>query len=325
MAVARQLRHNVLIAGVAWSKIDATRNESLGRCWITLRCRSIEQAVAALGEALMSHILIVLLATVGQAEVPPSRTEPPSGAQIRAERMAYMRKKVAEYRLFLGAESRHELKLKLEPVYRWTWLIRDIPDGATFVWTCDGRPEAVTQVFLQTKPKHQWIHSFSSLSEEPLRAEHDEKSIWSPTKGGVKLERVPGAPTPATSPVLRRRQMRSILDTLDASVDLGGQGAYQLREVPRPIIRYADSESNIIDGAIFTLSEGTNPKLLLILEARGPASGNWHYAIAPVTIHKAKASLAKTEVFRVPLRWPPNDPKATLFNRTFAVDTTILP
>ncbi len=266
----------------------------------------------------MSHLLIAAIAVIGQTQDSAVSLEASSLKQLRADRIAHMKKAAGEYHLFLGTDADTELALRPEPVYRWTWQLRDIPDGATFIWSSDDRPEAALQIFLQTKPSRRWIHSFSSLSEQPLRADHNGKTVWSPTTAGVTMRPIPGAPTPAANPIVRRRQMRSLVDSFDASIELGGKGStYQLREVPTPMIRYGDSEESIKDGAIFTLSEGTNPKLLLLLESRGPLNGAWHYAIAPVTIHQAQASLDKMEVFSAPLRWPPNNPEATMFNRSF--------
>src|SRR5579859_7664172 len=46
----------------------------------------------------------------------------------------------AEYELFLGPDRR-KLEMQKEPVLRWPNPTRETPEGATFVWTRDGRPE----------------------------------------------------------------------------------------------------------------------------------------------------------------------------------------
>ena len=268
----------------------------------------------------MSRILIALLVVAGQPETPSSKNDPSASKKhAAAERLEYMKKTMAEYRIFLGTETEKELTLKREPVFRWARLITDIYDGTTYVWTSDGRPEAVTQIFLMAKPRRRWIHMFTSLSEQPVRAESNGRTVWSPTGAGVKILRVPGSPTPAKTAVLRRRQMSSILDSVDASIKWRGENRFQLRTIPKPIYRYGDPNSEIFDGAIYALSEGTNPKLLLLLEARGGPVGAWHYAIVPLTVHEAEVSLAGKDVFKVPFRYPRNDPNATLFNQTFYV------
>ena len=136
----------------------------------------------------MSHLLIPLLAVAWQAETPPANRDL-SPSEARAERLEYMKKSAAEYRIFVGADDEQELRLHPEPVYRWSRLITDINDGTTFLWSRGGRPEAVTQVFFMAKPRPRWVHMFTSLSDQPLRAERNGQTVWAP-KSGVAMQRL---------------------------------------------------------------------------------------------------------------------------------------
>src|SRR5579871_4032142 len=51
----------------------------------------------------------------------------------------------------LSAEGK-ALKLEAAPVLRWPNPTRETPDGATFVWTFDGRPLAIACVWRDAGP-----------------------------------------------------------------------------------------------------------------------------------------------------------------------------
>src|SRR5262245_33663697 len=51
-----------------------------------------------------------------------------------------------DYELFAGADRRR-LVMEAEPVLRWPNPTRETPEGATFIWTLDGRPEAIACIW----------------------------------------------------------------------------------------------------------------------------------------------------------------------------------
>jgi hypothetical protein len=63
-----------------------------------------------------------------------------------------------------------------------------------------------------------------------------------------------------------------------------------LRLLTTPIYRYGDPKSEVIDGALLAFAQGTDPELLLLLEARAAAERRqWHYAIARLTMWELEA------------------------------------
>ena len=56
----------------------------------------------------------------------------------------------------------------------------------------------------------------------------------------------------------------------------------ELRLLTSPVHQYEDQETGILDGGVFVLALGTNPEVILLLEARGAdaADARWHYAVA---------------------------------------------
>ena len=92
---------------------------------------------------------------------------------------------------------------------------------------------------------------------------------------------MPDAPTPADDEAGRLRQMRDLARRFSAREFWDGR-TYALRLLPHPIDRYADPASGLVDGTIFTFANGTNPELLLLIEARrhGDGPAKWSYAAA---------------------------------------------
>jgi hypothetical protein len=66
------------------------------------------------------------------------------------------------------------------------------------------------------------------------------------------------------------------------------QDPHQLRLLPTPVYRYAN-EKEVLDGALFAFAQGTNPEVLLLIEAlRGETPGRWQYGFAPMTSFEAR-------------------------------------
>ena len=72
--------------------------------------------------------------------------------------------------------------------------------------------------------------------------------------------------------------------------------------MPRPIDRYADPAKEQVDGAIFVFAHGTNPEVMVLIEAQGtsPKTASWRYAVAPLTVALFDVRLDRRVVCTVP-------------------------
>ena len=72
-----------------------------------------------------------------------------------------------------------------------------------------------------------------------------------------------------------------------------------LRLMPHPIVRYADPASGQVDGTIFVLANGTNPEVMVLIEAQGRSieKATWRFAVAPVTVAPFEVTLDRREVW----------------------------
>jgi hypothetical protein len=78
--------------------------------------------------------------------------------------------------------------------------------------------------------------------------------------------------------------MKTIAERFNAAVDQDEkfESSEQLRLLTSPIYRYAASEQGILDGAMFAFVQGTNPEVLLLIEAvaADSSAGTWRYGFA---------------------------------------------
>ena len=90
-----------------------------------------------------------------------------------------------EYTMYRDASQKEKLELRKEPVYVWTNPVRAAQqDGAVFIWTSRGRPEAIGTIFSaragagQRGVAHE-LHSLSLATLDVTR-EGTHENQWHP-------------------------------------------------------------------------------------------------------------------------------------------------
>ena len=174
---------------------------------------------------------------------------------------------------------------------RWRNVARG-QDGEAMlvVWPHNGRPVAMASVYPWDKKIY---HEFDSLSRgAKLSARDGGRVVWTPEEAGVEFKDVPKAPRPAKSAAERLRQMKAVAEGFQAKMtgwqaDSSDQEA--LRLLPRPLYRYdlaaaKAPDPTLLDGALFAYVLGTDPEVVLVLEAVGAADqAVWQYGFARAT------------------------------------------
>jgi hypothetical protein len=177
------------------------------------------------------------------------------------------------------------------PVLRWRNVVRgQVGEAMMVVWPHNGRPVAMASIYPWDGKMN---HEFDSLSRESkLKARDKDRVIWSPETAGVEFKEVPKAPTPAKTPAERLRQMKAIAERFKATMtgwQADNSDQETLRLLPRPLFRYdlasaKDPDPKLLDGALFAYVLGTDPEVVLVLEAIGTAEkAEWQYAFARAT------------------------------------------
>src|SRR5262245_23818967 len=231
-----------------------------------------------------------LLAEVGGADEPAKAEPDPSREAL--DRL------VKGYELFLGADA-VPLEMQAEPVLRWPNSTRDTHEGATFVWVRDGRPEAIACVW---ENGGFWADAFHSLSDKKIVGRHNGRTFWQTDKPGIEFTKFADAPEPADTALKRLAQMKDLARRFKCRLTDLNRKTEELRLLPRPIFRYQTDRKDLIDGALFAYVQGTDPEVVLVLEAaRREGKSEWRYALTRRTAHSAEADLDGKPHWSVPV------------------------
>ncbi len=199
---------------------------------------------------------------------------------------------------FAGDPSRTPPMLTKAAVLRAADPTRDEVDGAVWLW-CEGqRPVAALCVLYY--PTGKWNYEHISLTDDALAVTGRPTWEWKP-KAEARTWTVLAQPVPE---VARARQsvMRAIARRLAASETRRGE-TFALRLLDRPIYTYSDEASGVVEGALFAMSYGTNPELLVQLEARKSGDKTaWHLAFARMSAAELSVKLDDQELWRAEAR-----------------------
>jgi hypothetical protein len=247
-------------------------------------------------------ILAVLLGEVG-----PVAADPPQDEKSRAEEFAqFAKREAAAYTINLEGIDR-PLTLQPVPVLKWSNPVVGSIYGDVFIWTDNGRPEAVASIYrFYTPPVHR-ANEFHSFALGPLSAERKRFVVWTPSRPGLELKMIPDAAAPADSASARLRQMRAIAQEFTGRQTTREGVDRDMRLLAQPIYRYENTKGDLIDGGLFVFVVGTDPEVFLLIEARRPARGvaEWRFAATRMNNVNLRLNHRGREVWNVPeLPWP---------------------
>jgi hypothetical protein len=248
-----------------------------------------------------SLFLLALILTITSARRSPAQdVQGPSTKEQERLKLEEMKQVVRRFRMEVIDDRRQPSPATpaAEPLHRWTDPTRPFSGGALWAWRSSGRPVAIIAIELYDS----WALEFVSLSAGPLRAD-DGAISWTPAGAGVVFRDIPDSPAAAIDEAGRLRQMRELARAFSAS-EFWEERHHALRLMPHPIDRYADSGSGLVDGAIFAYANGTNPEVLLMIEARrqGDRPSSWVYAAAPLSKAASTLKIGTREVWTSPAK-----------------------
>jgi hypothetical protein len=242
-----------------------------------------------------------VLAHCGAAEPPRATDQTTPSPKAASSAIAQFQDDARDYVIRLDARPKADLELREEPLFHWGNPARTGEDGVVFVWLLDGRPEVIGAIFTYRLGKfiHR-KHEYHSLALGPLAAQYRGRRVWAPRIAGVAFQRVPDAPAPAATARLRLSQMKTLARNFSARMEALQGEKFELRLLPQPLLRYEPKDQNILDGALFSFSLGTDPEAILVLEARvEDAHAAWQYAFARFHFVDLHASYNDQEVWHV--------------------------
>ncbi len=228
--------------------------------------------------------------------------EPQSEGKSRADEFrAYAKREIARYTIRLVPADR-PLALQLSPVLKWSNPIAGEIYGDVFIWTWKGRPEVIGSLHKWYSPHNHSAIEFLSVSTGLLVGHEDGREMWTPSRPGIEMKPIPGAPGPAMTPVQRLRQMRELSEDFTGLETRRNDRERDTRLLTQPLYRYVNSEEPVVDGALFVFDQGTDPETFLLIEARQvDGKAQWQYGLARMNSVGMRVNHRGKEVWAAPL------------------------
>jgi hypothetical protein len=240
-------------------------------------------------------VLGAATAVRGQEDADAKLQQLADGARSRAE--------AVEVKLAAGGR---EIKATLYPnaLMKYTDVPRRIEMATMWVWEDDERPVALAKVeAYQRQGAPRWLYCFASASTGLVDGRWPDGRRFQASKAGMEWAPVKG-PAPQETPAGRRRQMKELFRRFSAtSRDDVLKTSDELRPLARPLHEYSSPKHGVLQGVLCGFAaNGTNPDVIIILEAVRPAEGkdapaSWRYGVVCMTAAGVSVKLDKAEVF----------------------------
>lgn len=179
---------------------------------------------------------------------------------------------------------------------------RSNESGSLWMWSRGGRPLAMMELYRSSGQNQPWVHALTVTSPRLGTLDDSAGHRWTPRTSHFSLVDVPaGGPVAATSPQ-RLRRIKEISRRFSAHQFWDPNNTRsELRLLVQPVLRYRDEESQVLDGAVFVLAHGTNPEVLLQIEAVAVESQPvWRYSLVRLGSAEMHVELDGREVWTVP-------------------------
>lgn len=246
-------------------------------------------------------LVCVGLGQASQAE--PPRALPANERQAEVVRMA---QRAIQEQQFSFGNGGAELMVRGEPILRWSNPTAGEVYGDVFVWTDRGRPALVGSIYRWFQPDWGATLEVCSLTTEPLVGRHTEREFWHPTSAGVAWHAAADATTPAAGPAARLSQMKRLAGDVTATLvdtrNVAEPVSRALRLMPQPLFRYPapENDADYVDGALFAFVEGTDPEVLMLVEAPRSSLAAWRYGFARMNRDELRVSIRGQPAWQVP-------------------------
>jgi hypothetical protein len=142
----------------------------------------------------------------------------------------------------------------------------------------------------------------NNLSGDKVRASRNAKPWWNENESAIEWKSLAEKSGVAPGKPARLQQMKAMAREFAAHEFWDPKNSrFELRLLAQPIYRYTDEASGIVDGALFAFSNGTNPEVVLVMEARKQGDeASWEYGLARMGHAEMHVSLGSNEVWTVP-------------------------
>jgi hypothetical protein len=190
------------------------------------------------------------------------------------------------------------------PLMKYTDVPRLIEMATLWVWQDEGCPVALGKVeAYRRKEGPRWLYCFASTSTRLVDGQWPDGRRFQARKPGLEWTAING-PVPQETADGRRRQLKELFRRFSATArDDVLKTSDELRPLARPLHEYSSPKQGVLQGVLCSFAaNGTNPDVIVALEAVHPAEGNdapkpWRYGVVCMTTSGVSVKLDKAEVF----------------------------
>lgn len=238
----------------------------------------------------IAALLVVATVLIGSPPQPTDeakrdKTEQGAGADANKEVRRAAEKVLRDIAIEIRSDEKWIKVPRIEePLLYYGDPTRNNDRGSVWGWGQKGRPVAVIEMFRGANFRSQWTFAICNTSGGKLRARRGDAPWWEENESASELKDIPGAAAPAAEAALRQRQLKLLAQNFTGHEFWDPDNSrYELRLLKRPLGSYRDETKGVLEGGLFALANGTNPEILLFIEARVDPKNNskavWKYTV----------------------------------------------
>jgi len=268
----------------------------------------------------VAGLLMVAALSAASADPPEAKKDNPDKESAAESDKEYRR---AAERLIGGIEFEVQdgddwtkVKRIEKPLLFYGDPTRENDRGSLWGWGEKGRPIALLELYQNVTDRTKWVYALCNTSGKKLRASRAGNAWWRENESAAELKDVPGAPVPSTDAAQRQRQLKALAQKFSGHQFWDPNNSrYELRRLERPLHTYRDEDGGVLDGSLYTLANGTNPEIMLFVEARVSPTDKtkvaWQYTVGRLAHAELHLEYDGKEVYSAPrgnLLHGPNKP-----------------
>lgn len=259
-----------------------------------------------------------------------SAANPPEVSRVKIERdsaIEVARRRLRDCEMRKADEESSPIKRVDQALLVFGDAARNNTNGTLWAFGASGRPAAFLELYQGVEANSQWCHAVTLTGTNRIDLKTPRGDHWRPKSTQIEPTAIPNAMPPGEKEDLRLRQLKELARRFAAHEFWDPDNSrFELRLLVQPVYRYRDATEGIHDGAAFALANGTNPEVLLLIEALGQklSTSRWHYSLARLGSAELHVELDGKEVWRQN-RTPgvigsPDDPYWLFFSPVLAAD-----
>ncbi len=192
------------------------------------------------------------------------------------------------------------IELLPNPLLTYDDATRNNEAGTLWAWGKAGRPVAFLELYRNVGKDQPWVHAFTLTSPELIQLTGPTERRWTPQSSHFALRDFPDSPDVGDKPAVRLRQMKEISRRFEAHEFWDPNNSrFEMRLLVQPVHRYQDESIKLTDGAVFVLAHGTNPEVLIQIEAHADEQPpHWRYSLVRLGSAELHVSIDGKEVWK---------------------------